>query len=76
MQFTSEIKKNKEKSQVFKKFLDGVKRFEFEGGGGNKVNKYGKLNTLGLNFDFIPASRLKRIIFFGDETHERAWLYL
>jgi hypothetical protein len=33
-------KEIKRKSPIFKKFSDGVKRFEFEGGG-NKVNKYG-----------------------------------
>ena len=42
MQFTSEIKKTKGKSQIFKKISDGVIWFEFEGEGGNKVNKNGK----------------------------------
>jgi hypothetical protein len=34
MQFTSKIKKIKEKSQISKKFSDEVERFEFEKGEG------------------------------------------
>jgi hypothetical protein len=37
--FNSEIKKNKGKSQIFKKFSDGVMRFEFEGGGVIKLKR-------------------------------------
>ena len=42
-------KETKRKSQIFKKFSDGVMRFEFEGEGGNKVKKNGKVRTFQQN---------------------------